>query len=103
VPWRFLDAGRHSAWEGVVIPASKNLHTPGLVHRSNCVLFDYLVGNRKHAGQKPNRAGFLNAPNYQLSQWGLHLPATVRLANCSAFSSCISLIGSYVENGWIEQ
>ena len=34
VPWRFLEAGRSSAWLPLYSPASKNLHNSGLMHRS---------------------------------------------------------------------
>jgi hypothetical protein len=47
--------------------------------------------------------GFLNAPNYQLSQWGLLLPATVRWLLFRLFFAHISLIGSYAEKVWFEQ
>jgi hypothetical protein len=35
VPWRFLDAGQLSLPSVSSLPASKNLHNIGLMHRSN--------------------------------------------------------------------
>ena len=35
VPWRFSDAGRHSAWMASSCRRPRNLHTTRLMHRSN--------------------------------------------------------------------
>jgi hypothetical protein len=44
VPWRFLDAGQLSLRTVSSLPASKNLHKNGLMHRSKESPIDHLVG-----------------------------------------------------------
>jgi hypothetical protein len=38
VPWRFSDAGRHSAWMASSCRRPRNLHISGLMHRTKRVL-----------------------------------------------------------------
>jgi len=44
VPWRFSAAGRQSAWLDRRHRRPETLHISGLMRRSNCILFDDLVG-----------------------------------------------------------
>jgi len=45
------------------------------VHRSNCVLFDHLVGNRKLAGRKPTRTGLTKVTRSML---GTEMQSAIR-------------------------
>src|SRR6266436_3505591 len=43
VPWRFSDAGHHSAWMISSSRRPRNLHTTGLMHRSKRPLYSITV------------------------------------------------------------
>jgi hypothetical protein len=64
--------------------------------------FTHRQNGEFRSATKTNRSGFLDAPNYQLDS-AAYFSVQPPSAICSAFSLCISQVGSYFENVWIEQ
>jgi hypothetical protein len=61
VPWRFLDAGRHSAWKGSSCRRPKACTTTDSCSAANCILIRSLhrrarAGARAHRGRAPWRS-----------------------------------------------